>query len=145
MNGTAIAGLIFTSVMSAQVDSSALRARFGAPLNRETFTVRPGIEMVVDYSTTSTHACRLEFPGEAPFPPGAAPGVGFNLKKLMDDVVDEIVPAAMRGKELGRMCESSGMNGMCSRLYEHLSIIESMTGDRRTAVIVRFKTADCLK
>jgi hypothetical protein len=145
MNGIAIVGLIFTSLMFAQVDSSALRAKFGTPLNRETFTVRPGIEMIVDYSPTSTHACQLQFPGQAPFPPDAAPGVGFNLKKLMDDVVDEIVPVAMRGKELGRLCESAGLSGMCSKDYEHLTIIEPMTGDRRTAVIVRFNTADCLK
>jgi hypothetical protein len=107
--------------------------------------VRPGIEMVVDYSPTGTHACQLQFPGEAPFPHDVGPGVGVNLKKLMDEVVEEIVPVAMRGKELGRMCQTSGLHGICSKEFEHVTISEPMSGDQRTAVIVRFKTADCLK
>ena len=107
--------------------------------------MRPGIEMVVDYSPTGTHACQLQFPGEAPFPRDVGPGVGVNLKKLMDEVVEEIVPVAMRGKELGRICQAMGLPGMCSKDYELVTIIEPMTGDRRTAVVVRFKTADCLK
>ena len=73
---TGIFFLILAPVAFSQVDSSALRAKFGAPLNREVFTVRPGIEMIVDYSPTGTHACRLELPGQAPMPADWPVGVG---------------------------------------------------------------------
>jgi hypothetical protein len=143
MNRFAILSLTFASSLLAQIDSSGLRAKFGAPLNRETFTVKPGIEVIVDYSPTANHACRLELPGQAPMPRDAVPGVGINIKKLIDDVLAEIVPLSMRGKELGLMCESAGMISICSKDYEHVSILETLEGGRRTAVIVKFKTADC--
>jgi hypothetical protein len=138
----AILALIFASTVFGQIDSSGLKAKFGSPLNREVFTVRPGIEMIVDYSPIANHACALKFPGEA-MPPDAKPGVGINPKKIIDELVAEIVPLAMRGKELGGMCEQMGLQGMCSKDYEHVMVMESMTGNQRTAVVVRFKTADC--
>ncbi len=125
------------------MDRSSLRAQFGAPLHREVFTVRPGIEMIVDYSPTSNQACRLELPGLAPMPADTPQGVGINTKKLIDDLLAEVVPLSMRGKERGKMCESTGLNGICWTDYEHLSVAESMSGERRTAVIVRFKIAGC--
>jgi hypothetical protein len=134
--------LIFVSTAFAQIDSAGMRAKFGSPLNREVFTVRPGIEMIVDYSPTANHACVLRFPGEA-MPPDPKPGVGINPKKIIDELVLEIVPSTMRGKELGRMRQQSGMQGMSSTDYENVLITEPMTGDQRTAVVVRFKTADC--
>jgi hypothetical protein len=126
-----------------QVDGVSLRAQFGAPLRREVFTVRPGIEMIVDYSPTGNHACRLELPGQAPMPKDAPMGVGINVMKPIDELLAEIVPLAMRGKEGGKMCASTGLNGICSLDYEHLSIVESLRGGERTAVTVRFKMAGC--
>src|ERR1700722_17935104 len=110
----AIFFLGFASIGLGQMDGSLLRAKFGAPLNREVFTVRPGIEMVVDYSPTGNHVCRMELPGEAPMPADTPPGVGVNTKKLIDDLLLEIVPVSMRGKEGGKMCQSAGRMGMCS-------------------------------
>ncbi len=139
----AIFFLSFASIAFGQMDGSSLRAKFGAPLNREVFTVRPAIEMVVDYSPTGNHVCRLELPGEAPMPADTPAGVGVNTKKLIDDLLLEIVPVSMRGKGGGKMCESMGRMGMCSADYEHLSILESLDGGNRKSVIVRFKIAGC--
>jgi hypothetical protein len=139
---TAMFFLILASNAFGQMDSSALRAKFGAPLNREIFTVRPGIEMTVDYSPTSTHACRLELPGEAPMPADWPVGVGFDAKKAIDELLVEIVPLSMRGKSGQSFCMSAGMQSMCSTEYENLSIRE-LSGARRTAVIVKFKIAGC--
>jgi hypothetical protein len=135
----------FISAASAfgQMDSSSLRERFGAPLNREVFTVRAGIEMIVDYSPTSNHVCRLELPGQAPMPADAPMGVGFNIKKPIDELLAEIVPLSMRGKGGASICSYAGMSGMCSTDYEHVSVAESLNGGRRTAVIVKFKIAGC--
>jgi len=99
--------------------------------------------MIVDYSPTANHACRLEFPGQAPFPKDVGPGVGVNLTKLMDDIVAEIVPASMRGKEGGKMAQVSGTVSLQTTTYEHLTISEPMTGNNRTAVIVTFHNPDC--
>ncbi|HTB13652.1 MAG TPA: hypothetical protein VK752_18880 [Bryobacteraceae bacterium] len=139
----AIFCLVFAASAFGQMDGSSLRAKFGVPLNREVFTVRPRIEMIVDYSPTGNQVCRLELPGLAPMPADAAPGVGINTKKIIDEIVAEIVPPSMRGKAGASMCTSSGKNGMCSTDYENVSIAESLDGARRTAVIVRFKIAGC--
>jgi len=135
--------LILASSGFGQLDSSTLRAKFGAPLNREVFTVRPGIEMIVEYSPTGAHACRLELPGHAPIPADAPTGVGINTKKIIDELLTEIVPLSMRGKTGASFCMSTGINSMCSTDYENLSIQESLDGGRRTAVIVKFKIAGC--
>jgi hypothetical protein len=140
---TAIFFLILASSAFGQMDASGLRARFGAPLHREVFTVRPGIEMIVDYSPTGNHACRLELPGEAPMPADAPMGVGINTQKIIDELLTEIVPLSMRGKVGSRFCASAGMQSMCSTDYENLSILEPSSGARRTAVIVKFKIAGC--
>jgi len=134
---------LLTSCAFAQIDSSTLRAKYGAPLNREVFTVRPGIEMIVDYSPTGNLACRIELPGLAPVPADAPVGVGINTKKLIDDLLVEIVPLSMRGKTGTSICTSTGINSMCSTDYENVSIIESLASGRRTAVIVKFKIAGC--
>ena len=105
--------------------------------------VRPGIEMIVDYSPTSTHACRLELPGQAPTPADWPVGVGFNAKKAIDDLLTEIVPHSMRGKIGQSSCMMSGINSMCSTDYENLSILEPSGGGGRTAVVVKFKNAGC--
>jgi hypothetical protein len=78
---------VFFSILAAsafgQMDGSTLRTRFGAPLNREVFTVRPGIEMIVDYSPTGNQVCRLELPGQARMPADAPVGVGINREKAI--------------------------------------------------------------
>jgi hypothetical protein len=50
--------LLVASSAFGQVDANSLRARYGPPLERETFTVRPGIEMIVDYGPNKL-ACRM--------------------------------------------------------------------------------------
>jgi hypothetical protein len=139
----AIFDLIFAASAFGQMDGTTLRAKFGAPLNREVFTVRPGIEMIVDYSPTGNHVCRLELPGQAPMPADAPMGVGINIKKPIDELLAEIVPLSMRGKAGASSCMQAGMIGMCSTDYEHVSVVESLNGGQRTAVIVRFKMAGC--
>jgi hypothetical protein len=139
----AIFCFVFAASVFGQMDGSSLRAKFGAPLNREVFTVRRGIEMIVDYSPTTNQVCRLELPGQAPIPVDAPMGVGINTKKPIDELLAEIVPLSMRGKEVGTFCENAGMSGMCSTGYENVLVVESLNGGHRTAVIVRFKIAGC--
>ena len=56
--------ILFAATMPitfGQVDAFTLRAKYGEPLNRETFAVRPGIRIVVDYRPAK-QACRVRIP-----------------------------------------------------------------------------------
>ena len=50
---------LFALPALAQFDSAALRTKFGAPLNRETFDLPQGFELTVDYGA-GNQVCRLE-------------------------------------------------------------------------------------
>ena len=134
--------LACASCAFGQIDSSTLRAKFGTPITREVFTIR-GIEMTVDYSPTGNLACRIEFPGLAPVPADAPPGLALYTQKTIDDLVAGVVPLSMRGKDGGKFCNGTGRAMMCSANYENVSITESLDGGRRTAVVVKFKIAGC--
>jgi hypothetical protein len=121
----------FASTLFGQIDSYQLRAKYRPPLDRETFTIAPGFQIIVDYGPDQ-QVRRLEVP----------PGV--SSPKQADDVLLELVPMSMRGKELG-----SGLNFMSRASikftdYEHISIGEPQDPDvpgRRTGVTVVFKSS----
>jgi len=55
--------ILFVVCCSAfgQMDTSTLRAKYGEPLARETFQVRPNIEAVVSYGT-GHQVCKIDLP-----------------------------------------------------------------------------------
>ena len=55
----------FTLPGFAQLDSVALRAKFGMPLNRETFYMPVGFDLVVDYGPNG-QACKSHVPAPMP-------------------------------------------------------------------------------
>src|ERR1700674_205082 len=83
----------------AQLDSAGLRARFGAPLTRETYHLPQGFDLVVDYSTAN-QVCKLQVPAEMPPQPNASGA--FNPRRQMQDFLADLVPDSMRGKEVRR-------------------------------------------
>jgi hypothetical protein len=114
---------------SAQLDSAALRAKFGAPLNRETFRVRIGMDIVVDYGANQ-QVCSIEFPA-------------LSSQKDTEEFLAGLVPDSMRGKELGRMASQNGLAWASFIEYEHVTISETGHGDTRDRTTVRFKTEGC--
>src|SRR3954463_2448415 len=79
----------------AQMDTSTLRAKYGAPLARETFQVRPNIEAVVNYGT-GHQVCKIDLP------PGSYVNLpGFASAQDVDLVIEELIPTTARGKEVG--------------------------------------------
>jgi hypothetical protein len=46
---------------TAQLDSAAMRMKYGTPLNRETFHMPAGFDLVVDYGA-SNQVCKLYVP-----------------------------------------------------------------------------------
>jgi len=124
-----------------QIDGAAfaadLRAKYGPPLARETFAGRPGIEMIVDYAANG-HVCTIQLP---PIGPGPEPGV--KTTRAVDDFLLELVPPAMRGKELGRLATFMGAPSVSVVEYENVTIAEALQGQRRTGVTVVFKKEKC--
>src|ERR1035437_2617993 len=122
----------FTLSAFAQIDgtkfASDLRTKYGPPLTRETFTVRSGIEMVVDYAANG-HVCRIQLP---PVGPGRDPGV--SSPQAIDEFISELVPLAMRGKELRRWASISGLYSVLTVEYENIAIGEMSQGQKRTGV-----------
>jgi hypothetical protein len=128
-----------------QMDAFTLRAKYGEPVARETFQLRPNIEAVVSYGP-GRQVCRIELP------PGSYMNVvgqtppHFVTKQQVDEVIDELVPPSVRGKETMRHIVSTGRISMAFADYEHVSIAEPQDPDhpgRRTAVTITFNRPDC--
>ena len=89
----------FTLSAVAQLDSAALHAKFGMPLNRETFHMSAGFDLVVDYGANS-QVCKLQVPALMPSTERVANGTV--MKQRMYHFLSELVPDSIRGKELTR-------------------------------------------
>jgi hypothetical protein len=131
----------FATALFGQIDSYQLRAKYGPPIARETFTISPGLEIIVDYGPDQ-QVCRLELPADAP----SLDQPGVTTQQRVDDIVLELVPMSMRGKELGSMFEFAGRASIKITDYEHVSIGEPQDPDnpgRRTGINVVFKREEC--
>jgi hypothetical protein len=123
----------------AQLDSSTLRAKFGTPLNRETFHMPQGFDLTVDYGT-GNQVCKLTVPADPPPPPNTSGG--FNGRQKMQDFLADLVPASMRGKELNRFMASMGAVSTSWTEYEYVTIFQSESG-RNDTIQVSFNDPAC--
>jgi hypothetical protein len=135
----AICCLGFALPAVAQLNSSALRSKYGPPLNRETFHMPEGFDLVVDYDAAN-QACKLQVP--ALMPRNERISNAVEMKKRMYDFLADLVPAAMRGKELGTL-----MVGIVSFVeYEHVTINELQYANqpfaRDNTITVTFKNCE---
>lgn len=123
-----------------QMDTSTLRAKYGEPIARETFQVRLNIEAVVNYGT-GHQVCKIGLPpGSYVSPPHEA------TNQQVDEVIDELVPPSVRGKEISKGVVSAARIAVSRTEYEHITISELLDPDhpgRRTSVIITFKRPDC--
>lgn len=141
LNFTLIAFVGLALPALAQIDGAQfaanLRTRYGPPLPRETFTVRPGIEMIVDYATNG-HVCKIQLP---PTGPSRNPSVAN--KQAIDEATVELAPMSLRGKEVRRLKEAMGAISLSMIEYENVTIAEAFQAGRRTGVTVSFKDEAC--
>jgi hypothetical protein len=132
-------GLVLPAI--AQIDGARfagdLHAKYGPPLARETFIARPGIEMIVDYAANG-HVCKIALPPVAPMPDS-----NVQTPKAVDDFVAELVPPTMRGRELQRLHEATGLPSVSIVEYQNVTISVLFQGQRRTGVTVTFKDEAC--
>jgi hypothetical protein len=123
----AICCLGFALPAVAQLDSSGLRSKYGPPLNRETFHMPAGFDLVVDYDAAN-QVCELEVP--ALMPTNEKVSNAGEMKQRMYDFLADLLPAAKRGKELRQMMNIHGMISISSVEYEHVTISELQYADQ---------------
>lgn len=138
----AICCLGFAMPVVAQLNSSALRSKYGPSLNRETFHMPEGFDLVVDYDA-GNQVCKLEVP--ALMPTQEKVSNSQEMKRRMYDFLADLVPA-MRGKELRRGAFMSGLSSMSSVEYEHITIHEFQYANqpfgRDNTITVTFKNCE---
>ncbi len=124
----------------AQLDSAALRAKYGAPLHRETFHLSRGFDLTVDYGAKN-QVCKLEVPAEMP-PPEGLPGA-YDPKQDMQAFLLNLVPASMRGKEVTRGLHVIGGFSVSHIIYEHVTMLTTNTVGRDEIITVQFNNTNC--
>lgn len=136
------AAILVASSAFAQIDgpgfATELRSKYGPPLARETFTPRPGIEMVVDY-TANGNVCRIQLPPIAP----TSRDPRVSSPEGIDELLLELIPLSTRGKELGRFAAQAGVISVSFINYENVTIAVSANASGRTGVTVTFGKEPC--
>ena len=123
-----------------QMDTSTLRAKYGEPIARETFQVRPNIEAVVNYGT-SHQVCKIDLPSGS-----YVNRPNFATKQQVDEVIDELVPPSVRGKAMSQAVLSASRIAVSLSEYQNVTISEPLDPDhpgQRTAVTITFNRPDC--
>jgi hypothetical protein len=137
--------LCFLSTVTAfaQLDSAALHAKFGIPLNRETFHMPQGFDLVVDYGANN-QVCTLQVPALMPTTEPVANAMV--MKQRMFDFLSELAPDSIRGKELNRRIVAMGAFSLIFVEYENVRINELEVGEPFSHVnniTITFKRDDC--
>lgn len=133
--------LALTLPVFAQLDSAQLRAKFGAPLRRQTFRVPPGFDLLVDYGA-GNQVCKLQVPALMPADASKVQNTD-DMKQKMRAFLVELVPHSTRGKELGRLMSQTGaFSGIGFDEYEHVTVVETYRGSNDT-IAVTFKNPGC--
>jgi hypothetical protein len=134
----------FTLPAVAQLHSAALRMKYGTPLNRESFHMPAGFDLVVDYGA-SNQVCKLHVP--ALMPTTEQVSNAAVMKQRMYDFLGELAPDSMRGKELRRMASVMGAAASISWIeYEHVTVSELQTGQpfsHDNAITITFTSDSC--
>jgi hypothetical protein len=132
--------VVCCTAFGQQIDTLTLRAKYGEPIPRETFQVRPNIEAVVNYGS-GHQVCKIELqPGSYMNPPRGP------SNHDVDQVIDELIPPSVRGKEHGTGALSLSRASVRLTEYENITIAQPQDPDhpgRRTSVTITFKRPDC--
>jgi hypothetical protein len=129
----------------AQLDSSALRAKLGQPLNRETFHIPAGFDLIVDYGPIG-QVCKLEVPAVMPHETAKVWNITVQKQRMYDFLAD-LVPASARGNQIGGLAEVFSLITLTTIEYENVTVSEIQNGNqaesRDNTITIRFKNAGC--
>jgi len=95
---------------------------------------------VVDYGPAK-QVCRIQLPSGTQYG-GTAPD-GAVTKQMIEEVLQEVVPASMRGKVVNKAVLATGAPMWSTTMYEHVTITELTTGGVGEGITVTFKDAAC--
>lgn len=142
--GLAICCVLLTVPAMAQLDSSALRAKYGPPLHRETFRMPAGFDVIVDYDA-GNQVCEIHVPALMPTKEKIARAA--EMKQRMYDFLADLVPGSMRGDKVQQLVEGVNAISIDITQYQHLTIVEvEHAGDpfgKDNTITVTFKNENC--
>lgn len=134
--------LIVCSSAPAQINALSLRLKYSPPLDRETFAVRPEVEIRVDYGPAK-QACAIVLPSGTAIVGTPSPDVV--TPEQMKEILDDLIPDAARGKEIKRGVIEVGILKVVHTEYEHVNIDERFKSGVGTGIVVVFKDPACQK
>lgn len=136
-----------TSVLLSQ-GSQDFRNRYGEP-DRERFAARPGISLTVEYGSDHVAYSALI---EPPQPlTHSEEHVPLMSSEGVSEVLEEVAPIAMRGKQISGSITFSGCNQFRLTDYENVSIMRSThacdpsSHDQDIRTAITFKRDICTK
>jgi hypothetical protein len=127
----------------AQLSSSGLRAKFGPPVDRETFHVPPGFDVVVDYAPGMS-VCQVQVPSLMPSDEKVRNPE--EMSRRMHEFLADLIPASIRGKEVNGYVMVNGVSYLSYVEYENVTISEPHPDGERfgaSTITVRFKRPNC--
>jgi hypothetical protein len=145
-----VAGCFLVAVASVAFSQSSqdLPNRFGEP-DRERFAAWPGISLTVGYGPEHV-ACEALIDPPQPLAQ-TEEQVPLMSSEGVSEVLEEVAPAAMRGKEISSASFQSGCNQVRVTDYEKASIMRSThicepsSHDQDARTIITFKRESCPK
>ena len=126
-----VAGLALSAF--GQVQGSTLRAKYGPPLPRQIFMVRPGVEMAVTYGPNEI-VCKAEI------------ALGAATDEQLDAIAEEVAPASVRGKYKFKSLTMFGSPGAALVDYEFVTITHPILADEtpwKRGLTITFKDKSC--
>jgi hypothetical protein len=144
----AVCLLVALGTVAVTQSSQELRNRYGEP-DLERFIARPGIGFTVQYGSDHL-ACEVLV--EPPQPLAyTKEDVPLMSSEAVTEILEEVVPSRMRGKETGKIVTASGCNEFQIVEYENMSIMRSthnclpLKPEREIRATIAFKREICPK
>jgi hypothetical protein len=145
-----LVGCLLVATASAVLtqSSSEFHSRYGEP-DVERFTARPGISLAVEYGSDHL-ACQALIELAQPLI-HQEERAHFMSSERVSEVLEEVAPIAMRGKEISTMIDVSGCNEVHMTDFENVFIVRSThtcdpsSQDRDVRTAITFKRDTCPK
>ena len=140
--------LIFAISVLLSQSSQDFHNRYGEP-DRERFAARPGITLTVEYGSDHLACYALIDPPQPLL--YSQEHVPLMSSEGVSEVLEEVAPVAMRGKEIQTFLTQSGCNQSRLTDYENVSIMRSThtcdtsSHDQDIRTAITFKREVCAK
>src|SRR5215472_14847069 len=117
-----IGSLVVTASVLLSQSSQDFHNRYGEP-DRERFAARPGITLTVEYGSDHLACYALIDPPRSLT--SSEENVPLMSSEGVSEVLEEVAPVAMRGKEINTVFFVSGCNEARTTDYEKVSIMRT--------------------